>query len=84
MEYKKMTRILNILAQFLKEVEKDNPHNLVLKGGTALSLYYLDHHRESEDLDFDVEQQYIQKYTKIEQYIQNIFGSSTKSMSIFV
>ncbi|MBS3158473.1 nucleotidyl transferase AbiEii/AbiGii toxin family protein [Candidatus Woesearchaeota archaeon] len=68
-----MTRILNILAQFLKEVEKDNPHNLVLKGGTALSLYYLDHHRESEDLDFDVEQQYIQKYTKIEQYIQNIF-----------
>jgi len=23
------------------------------KGGTALSIYYLNHHRESEDLDFD-------------------------------
>jgi len=67
-----MVRILDILSEFLKEVEKNNPHNLVLKGGTALSLYYLDHHRESEDLDFDVEQQYIKQYKQIEQYIKNI------------
>ncbi len=68
-----MTRILTILEKFLKEVEKDNPHNLVLKGGTALSLYYLNHHRESEDLDFDVEQQRIKQYKQIEQYLKNVF-----------
>lgn len=67
-----MARILDILAEFLKEVEKDNPYHLVLKGGTALSLYYLDHHRESEDLDFDAEQKLFQHYEKIKWYLESI------------
>ncbi len=65
-------KILDILKEFLKEVEKDNPFNLVLKGGTALSLYYLDHHRESEDLDFDTEKHFLKDYQRIEKYITNI------------
>ncbi|MBI5065631.1 nucleotidyl transferase AbiEii/AbiGii toxin family protein [Candidatus Woesearchaeota archaeon] len=65
-------RILEILAEFLKEVEKDNPFNLVLKGGTALSLYHLDHHRESEDLDFDAEKHFLKDYQKIETYLTNV------------
>lgn len=60
-----MVRILDILTEFLKEMEKDNPFNLVLKGGTALSIYYLNHHRESEDLDFDAEKSLIKKHEKI-------------------
>ena len=48
-----MAKILDILQQFLNEIEKDNPHKLIGKGGTILSLIYLDRHRESEDLDFD-------------------------------
>ena len=43
-------KILGVLKVFCKEVEKDNPFNLVLKGGTALALYYFNH-RESKDLD---------------------------------
>src|SRR3989338_799322 len=48
-----MAKILDILQQFLNEIEKDNPFKLVGKGGTILSLFYLGRHRESEDLDFD-------------------------------
>ena len=48
-----MIKILDILGEFLKEIEKDNPYNLIGKGGTILSLFYLNRHRESEDLDFD-------------------------------
>lgn len=48
-----MARILSILEKFLHEVEKSNPYKLIAKGGTTLSLFYLGHHRESEDLDFD-------------------------------
>ncbi len=45
--------ILNILKEFLKEIELNNPHNLIVKGGTSLAIYHLNYHRESEDLDFD-------------------------------
>lgn len=48
-----MARILDILEEFLHEIEKSNPFRLIAKGGTVLSLFYLNHHRESEDLDFD-------------------------------
>lgn len=48
-----MVKIIDILEQFLQEMEKNNPYKLIAKGGTALSLFYLNHHRESEDLDFD-------------------------------
>ena len=48
-----MAKILDILEEFLQEIEKNNPYNLIAKGGTVLSLFYLNHHRESEDLDFD-------------------------------
>ena len=48
-----MVRILDILQEILNEIEKDNPYRLIGKGGTILSLFYLNRHRESEDLDFD-------------------------------
>lgn len=48
-----MVKILDILEEFLQEIEKNNPYKLIAKGGTILSLFYLNHHRESEDLDFD-------------------------------
>ena len=50
-----MVKILDILREFLQEIEKDNPYKLIGKGGTILSLIYLNRHRESEDLDFDTE-----------------------------
>ena len=67
-----MAKILDVLHEILKEVEKENPFNLVLKGGTALSIYYLNHHRESEDLDFDVEQNQIHNYKEIKKYLVDI------------
>ncbi len=69
-----MTRIIPILEEFLKEMEKDNPYKLVLKGGTALSLFYLNHHRESEDLDFDSDKSNLEKYKEIEKYFINILN----------
>jgi len=67
-----MTKMLDILEEFVKEVEKDNPYGLVIKGGTALSLFYLNHHRESEDLDFDADISYSREYKKIETYFIHI------------
>lgn len=67
-----MTRVLSILREFLKEVELDNPYKLVLKGGTALSLFYLNHHRESEDLDFDSDISNMKKYREVEKYFISI------------
>jgi len=48
-----MVKITTILKELLQEIEKNNPFRLIAKGGTALSLFHLNHHRESEDLDFD-------------------------------
>ena len=44
--------IISLLQGVLKEIEKDNPYNLIGKGGTILSVYHLNH-RDSQDLDFD-------------------------------
>ena len=65
--------ILKILEEFLKEIEEHNPYKLIAKGGTALSVFYLNHHRESEDLDFDTT---IKKedYKKIESYLLGILS----------
>ena len=67
-----MTKILTVLEEFVKEMEKDNPYKLIIKGGTALSLFYLNHHRESEDLDFDANVSYLEGYKKIETYFVHI------------
>lgn len=69
-----MSTVLSILGEFLKEVELDNPYKLVLKGGTALSLFYLNHHRESEDLDFDSDVSNLKKYKEVESYFISILG----------
>lgn len=66
-----MARILDVLEEFLREVEKSNPHGLIGKGGTILSLFYLGRHRESEDLDFDTMLGKSQ-YRKIEVYFISI------------
>jgi predicted nucleotidyltransferase component of viral defense system len=67
-----MAGLLIILEEFVKEIEKDNPYKLVMKGGTALSLFYLNHHRDSEDLDFDADASYLKEYKKIEEYFIDI------------
>lgn len=69
-----MARVLSVLEDFLREMEKDNPYGLVLKGGTCLSLFYLNHHRESEDLDFDSDISNLKKYGELESYFIGILG----------
>ena len=66
-----MVKIIEILEEFLQEIEKNNPYKLIAKGGTALSLFYLNHHRESEDLDFDTALDKSQ-YNNIESYFISI------------
>lgn len=66
-----MAKILDILNEFLREIEKDNPYKLIGKGGTILSLFYLSRHRESEDLDFDTMLERSQ-YKNIEAYFISI------------
>ena len=66
-----MAKILDILREFLHEIEEDNPYRLIGKGGTILSLFYLDRHRESEDLDFDTTMERA-KYREIEAYFISI------------
>jgi len=72
-----MARILDILEEFLQEIEKNNPYKLIAKGGTILSLFYLNHHRESEDLDFDTTLDKNQ-YKNIESYFLAILESLKK------
>src|SRR3989344_4188792 len=69
--------ILNILKEFLKEIEEHNPYNLIAKGGTTLSIFYLNHHRESEDLDFDTTADK-EDYKKIEHYFLDILNKLKK------
>ena len=63
---------MSVLKAFCKEVEKENPFGLVLKGGTALALSHFNH-RESEDLDFDVDIRLREDYQKLESYFTHIF-----------
>ena len=73
-----MTRILSILDEFIKEIQQHNPYKLVLKGGTALSLFYLNRHRESEDLDFDSDISNLKRYKEIEKYFIGILNELKK------
>ncbi len=66
-----MSKMLDILQEFLHEIEKGNPYKLIGKGGTILSLFYLQRHRESEDLDFDTTLERSQ-YKNIESYFISI------------
>jgi len=67
-----MAKLLAILQKFLNEVESNNPYKLILKGGTALALYYFNHHRESEDLDFDADLCQKPNHKEIQKYFVDI------------
>jgi len=67
-----MSRIINVLEEFVNEIKRFNPYKLVIKGGTALSIFYLDYHRESEDLDFDADVSHLKEYKEIEAYLIGI------------
>jgi predicted nucleotidyltransferase component of viral defense system len=67
-----VTRIMDILELMLDEIKKDNPYGLVLKGGTALALHHLHHHRESEDLDFDIPVKYLPEYETVSTHLKAI------------
>jgi predicted nucleotidyltransferase component of viral defense system len=75
-------RILEILDKFLDELRRSNPYGFVLKGGTALALHHLNKHRESEDLDFDVDQQYFGEIDSIIQHLIHILDSLVKEGSL--
>ncbi len=64
---------MEILKAFCKELEKENPFGLILKGGTALALYRFNH-RESEDLDFDVDISLKKDIHQLEEYFKTIFN----------
>lgn len=64
---------MEVLKAFCKELEKENPFGLVLKGGTALAVYHFNH-RESEDLDFDVDISLKKDIQKLEEYFKAIFN----------
>jgi len=64
---------MEILERIMKQIEANNPYGLIFKGGTALALIHLDHHRESEDLDFDVHMKYLDDWRSIQEYFIRIF-----------
>ncbi|UCG69252.1 MAG: nucleotidyl transferase AbiEii/AbiGii toxin family protein [Thermoplasmata archaeon] len=68
-----MVKIMELLTKVIEQIEKDNPYKLVFKGGTALSILYLNHHRESEDLDFDADIKYLEDYKDIQDYFIGLF-----------
>ncbi|MBU1205034.1 MAG: nucleotidyl transferase AbiEii/AbiGii toxin family protein [Nanoarchaeota archaeon] len=45
-------------------------------------MFYLNHHRESEDLDFDADISYLKEYKKIEAYFINILEKLKQKNSI--
>jgi predicted nucleotidyltransferase component of viral defense system len=74
-----MVKIMELLTKVIEQIEKDNPYKLVFKGGTALSILHLNHHRESEDLDFDVDIKYLDDYKGIRDYFIGIFENLKKN-----
>jgi predicted nucleotidyltransferase component of viral defense system len=77
-----MVKIMELLSKVIEEIEKDNPYKLVFKGGTALSILHLNHHRESEDLDFDADIKYLEDYKAISDYFIGIFEDLKKESII--
>jgi predicted nucleotidyltransferase component of viral defense system len=68
--------ILSVLREILKEIEKNNPYNLIGKGGTILAIYHLNH-RDSQDLDFDCLIK--NKNEDFESYFKSIFDKVIKN-----
>ena len=79
-----MVKIMELLTKVIEQIEKDNPYKLVFKGGTALSILHLNHHRESEDLDFDADIIYLDDYIGIRDYFVGIFENLKKDKIIVV
>jgi predicted nucleotidyltransferase component of viral defense system len=77
-----MVKIMELLTKVIEKIEKDNPYNFVFKGGTALALIYLNHHRESEGLDFDADIKYLDDYKEISEYFIGIFENLKKENTI--
>ncbi len=77
-----MVKIMELLTKVIEQIEKDNPYKLVFKGGTALSILHLNHHRESEDLDFDADIKYLDDYIGIRDYFIGIFEGLKKDKII--
>lgn len=77
-----MVRILELLDRFLDELRKENPYGLVLKGGTALALHHLNNHRESEDLDFDVDQSNFGEVDAIVSHLTDILDTLVRDGSL--
>ncbi|MDD5191686.1 MAG: nucleotidyl transferase AbiEii/AbiGii toxin family protein [Candidatus Nanoarchaeia archaeon] len=74
-----INNIISLLREILKEIEKNNPYELIGKGGTILSVYYLNH-RDSQDLDFDCSKE--NKNKDFEGYFKSIFEIVTKSHNL--
>lgn len=70
---------MELLTKIIEQIEVDNPYKLVFKGGTALSILHLNHHRESEDLDFDADIKYLDDYKGIRDYFIGIFEGLKKN-----
>ena len=73
-----MARITELLDSILQELRKYNPYGLVLKGGTALAIHHLNNHRESEDLDFDIDKKYFEEVEEVAEFIIGILDSVVK------
>ena len=77
-----MVKLMDILERIIKQIEANNPYGLIFKGGTALALIHLDHHRESEDLDFDVHVKYLDEWKNIQEYFIGIFEDLKEQLVI--
>lgn len=71
-----INNIISLLRELLKEIEKDNPFDLIGKGGTILAIYHLNH-RDSQDLDFDCLTK--NKDKDFEGYFKSIFDRVIKN-----
>lgn len=67
-----VNKIITILIEILKKIEKDNSLSLIGKGGTIIAYYYLNH-RDSQDLDFDCYSKDEMSDDKIREYFERIF-----------
>lgn len=68
-----MAKTIDLLNRYLDVVRMNNPYKLVLKGGTALAIHHLKGHRESEDLDFDVDTSFKGQVDEIVDYLIDNF-----------
>lgn len=79
---KSMTRIFEVLEQILRRIRENNPYGLVLKGGTGLAVHHIKDHRESQDLDFDVDLKYLGQADDIVKFIIEIIEGLVREKAI--